>query len=234
MRQAYLSSRAHSHCPQARTVLLTSIPHDMCTEKSLRIWGAFIPGGIQNIWIYRDTKVRVFCPVPYFIRLLSIQELNTAYFARLKACKDLEEAASKIIRLAVLENARREKIFAKELAERRENEHVLAFPETSPLSRPQQVRADSLPGAPVSLSGMIPNILSSKSHISTDLEQSDSTDSQYASQKSLLNELVPPSKRPSERRGLFGLWGVRLDKFHTLKVSAIFRMLLPCTHHSSG
>lgn len=201
MRQAYLSSRAYSHCPQARTVLLTSIPHDMCTEKSLRIWGAFIPGGIQNVWIYRDTK-----------------ELNIAYFARMKACKELEEAASKIIRLAVLENSRREKIFAKESDEHRENERVMAFPETLPSSSPpRQTRTDSYPGTPVSLSGIIPNILSSKSHISTDLEQSDSTNSQFASQKSLLNELVPPSKRPHERRGLFGLWGVRLDKFHTLK-----------------
>ena len=57
MRQEYLTSRSHSHLAQARTVLITNIPEEMCNEKELRMWASFVPGGVQNVWIYRDTKV---------------------------------------------------------------------------------------------------------------------------------------------------------------------------------
>lgn len=57
MRQAFLISKSHSHLAQARTVLITTIPEEMCNEKELRLWASFVPGGIQNIWIYRDTTV---------------------------------------------------------------------------------------------------------------------------------------------------------------------------------
>ncbi|GJJ07100.1 hypothetical protein Clacol_001300 [Clathrus columnatus] len=198
MRQAYLTSTSQSHCPQGRTVLVTSIPHDMCTEKTLRIWGAFIPGGIQNIWIYRDTK-----------------ELNDAYFARLKACNELEDTLSKLLRQAALEKSRKERIYAKEMAELRDHDVVLNFPEFSSPRRPSA--GESVPDTPISLSRIVPDILSSKSHISTDLERNDSPVSQYASEKALLDELVPPSKRPSEHRGFLGLWGLKLDKYELLK-----------------
>ncbi|KAF8529554.1 DUF221 family protein [Hysterangium stoloniferum] len=91
MRQGYLTSKSHSHLPQARTVLLTSIPHDMCNEKDLRIWSSFVPGGVQNIWVYRDTK-----------------ELNEAYSKRLNACNLLEAAEAKVLRYAIQEKLRRD------------------------------------------------------------------------------------------------------------------------------
>lgn len=149
-----------------------------------------------------------------------LQVLNNTYFARLKACKELEDATAKLIRQAVLERRRRENIWAKEQAEIHEHERVLAFPGSTRGSTPNPYVNGTEPRSdtPVSLARMVPDILSSKSHISTDLEQNDSPISQYASEKALLDELVPPSKRPSERRGLLGLWGLRLDKFDTLRV----------------
>jgi hypothetical protein len=62
LRQAFLTSSSYSRLPQSRTVLLTSIPKSMCTERDLRLWGSFVPGGIQNIWVYKDSRVRLhFC-----------------------------------------------------------------------------------------------------------------------------------------------------------------------------
>ncbi|KAF8532738.1 DUF221-domain-containing protein [Gautieria morchelliformis] len=90
MRHRFLSSKSHSHLPQARTVLITSIPHQMCSERELRIWASFVPGGVQNIWIYRDTR-----------------ELNKAHERRLQACEQLEYVTSKLLRLAVKEWQRR-------------------------------------------------------------------------------------------------------------------------------
>ncbi|KAI0076270.1 DUF221-domain-containing protein [Panus rudis PR-1116 ss-1] len=84
MRQEFLISRSHSRLAQARTVLITNIPEDMCNEHELRIWASFVPGGVQNIWIYRDTT-----------------ELNKDHKARLKACKKLEGACSKLMRQVV-------------------------------------------------------------------------------------------------------------------------------------
>ncbi|EKM57401.1 uncharacterized protein PHACADRAFT_92160 [Phanerochaete carnosa HHB-10118-sp] len=84
MRHEFLISPAHSSLAQARTVLITNIPVEMCNEHELRRWASFVPGGVQNIWIYRDT-----------------QDLNKDYTARLKACKKLEKAASKLIRTVV-------------------------------------------------------------------------------------------------------------------------------------
>ena len=64
MRQAFLISKSHSHLAQARTVLITTIPEEMCNEKELRLWASFVPGGIQNIWIYRDTTVSLSLFIP--------------------------------------------------------------------------------------------------------------------------------------------------------------------------
>ena len=58
VRQAFLMSRAHSRLAQARTVLITNVPDELCDEKELTRWASFVPGGVQNVWIYRDTTVR--------------------------------------------------------------------------------------------------------------------------------------------------------------------------------
>ncbi|PSR72773.1 hypothetical protein PHLCEN_2v11372 [Hermanssonia centrifuga] len=80
-RQAFLTSRSHASLAQARTVLITSVPEELCDEKELIKWAAFVPGGVQQVWIYRDTTA-----------------LNQDYKERLAACEKLEGAVSKLIR----------------------------------------------------------------------------------------------------------------------------------------
>ena len=58
MRHEFLISPSHAHLAQARTVPITSIPPDMCLERELRIRASFVPGGVENVWVYRDTRVR--------------------------------------------------------------------------------------------------------------------------------------------------------------------------------
>ncbi|GJE89817.1 hypothetical protein PsYK624_059250 [Phanerochaete sordida] len=83
-RHEFLISPGHSSLAQARTVLITNVPLELCNEHELLRWASFVPGGVQNIWIYRDT-----------------QDLNKDYKNRLKACKKLEKVSSKLIRKVV-------------------------------------------------------------------------------------------------------------------------------------
>ncbi|GJE96634.1 hypothetical protein PsYK624_128340 [Phanerochaete sordida] len=83
-RHEFLTSASHATLAQARTVLITNVPPELCDEHELRRWASFVPGGVQNVWIYRDTRT-----------------LNGDYNARLEACARLEKAASKLIRRVV-------------------------------------------------------------------------------------------------------------------------------------
>lgn len=80
-RHQFLVSRSHSHLAQAKTVLITSMPDELCEEKALRQFCSFVPGGINKVWIYRDQP-----------------ELPTLYNGRLDACQKLETAISKYMR----------------------------------------------------------------------------------------------------------------------------------------
>ncbi|THH27230.1 hypothetical protein EUX98_g6964 [Antrodiella citrinella] len=92
MRQAFLVSKSHSRLAQARTVLITAIPFDMCNEEELKLWASFVPGGIQNIWVYRDTTL-----------------LNKHHNARLDACKKLEAASAQLISRVVKSKRKQDK-----------------------------------------------------------------------------------------------------------------------------
>jgi hypothetical protein len=59
MRQQFLISKAHSRLAQARTVLITSVPDDVATDHDMRLFASFVPGGVDRIWFFRDTKVTV-------------------------------------------------------------------------------------------------------------------------------------------------------------------------------
>ena len=57
MQQRFLISKSHSRLAQARTVLITSVPDDLANEEDMRLFTSFVPGGIDRIWFFRDTKV---------------------------------------------------------------------------------------------------------------------------------------------------------------------------------
>ncbi|KIK66859.1 hypothetical protein GYMLUDRAFT_37938 [Collybiopsis luxurians FD-317 M1] len=84
LRQRFLLSPAHSRLAQARTVLITSVPDTLSTEASLRQFASFVPGGVERIWLYRDTK-----------------KLNKLFNERNKRCTTLEKAVSEILRDAI-------------------------------------------------------------------------------------------------------------------------------------
>ncbi|KAL5631731.1 hypothetical protein ACGC1H_007289 [Rhizoctonia solani] len=80
-RHQFLISRSHSHLAQAKTVLITSMPDELCEEKALRRFCTFVPGGINRIWIYRDQP-----------------ELPKLYNDRLDNCQKLEKSMVKYMR----------------------------------------------------------------------------------------------------------------------------------------
>ncbi|KAF8825413.1 hypothetical protein HHX47_DHR7000217 [Lentinula edodes] len=69
---------------QARTVLITSVPETLSTESSLRQFASFVPGGVERVWLYRDTK-----------------RLNEVFSNREKTCLMLEKAVSEVLRNAI-------------------------------------------------------------------------------------------------------------------------------------
>jgi len=56
MRQQFLLSKSHSRLAQARTVLVTSVPDELANEHDMRLFAGFVPGGIDRVWFFRDTK----------------------------------------------------------------------------------------------------------------------------------------------------------------------------------
>ncbi|KAJ3756725.1 DUF221 family protein [Lentinula raphanica] len=81
LRQQFLLSPTHSQLAQARTVLITSVPDTLSTEASLREFASFVPGGVERVWLYRDTK-----------------KLNKLFNERQKRCTTLEKAVSEVLR----------------------------------------------------------------------------------------------------------------------------------------
>jgi hypothetical protein len=72
-RHKFLGGRDYSKLAQARTVLITSVPDELSTEHDLRQFASFIPGGVDRVWIFRDTKA-----------------LNDIFEERKEACEQLE------------------------------------------------------------------------------------------------------------------------------------------------
>jgi hypothetical protein len=101
MQQRFLISKSHSRLAQARTVLITSIPADLANEKDMRLFTSFVPGGVDRIWFFRDTKVRTWheCWTSQYSNSYT-QELNKLFAERRDACAKLEAAESKVLRHA--------------------------------------------------------------------------------------------------------------------------------------
>jgi calcium permeable stress-gated cation channel len=59
MRHKFLISKGHSSLAQARTVLITNLPDDISSDRDLREFASFVPGGVERTWVYRDTRVTI-------------------------------------------------------------------------------------------------------------------------------------------------------------------------------
>ncbi|KAF9058941.1 hypothetical protein BDP27DRAFT_529917 [Rhodocollybia butyracea] len=159
MRQKWLLSPHHSRLAQARTVLITSVPDALSTETSLRQFASFVPGGVERVWFYRDTK-----------------ELNKMFNERSKMCAELEKAVAVVLRKAMKAWRKRE--------EKRKKKKSQGIP------KPRDMGGDG--------------------SLSDDEELLE----QEPSQK-LLDELVPPRKRPQHRT--FGIVGKKTDAIEWYK-----------------
>lgn len=80
MRHQFLISKSHSGLAQARTVLITSIPEELANERDLRTFASFVPGGVDRVWIFRDTK-----------------DLNELFEERQEVCANLEDAEARLL-----------------------------------------------------------------------------------------------------------------------------------------
>jgi len=85
MRHQFLISKSYSRLPQARTVLVSQVPEELANEHDLRTFASFVPGGIDRVWLYRDTTA-----------------LNRLFEKRQDACKKLEAAEAAILKSATL------------------------------------------------------------------------------------------------------------------------------------
>ncbi|KAJ3732412.1 DUF221 family protein [Lentinula guzmanii] len=167
LRQQFLLSPAHSRLAQARTVLITSVPDTLSTEASLRQFASFVPGGVERIWLYRDTK-----------------ELNKIFNERQRKCTMLEKAVSEVLRDAVKawrkKETTRKKKKAKAIPKPRGGDVEASAGGEEPLCDDEQL-----------------------------LEHDPSL--------KLLDELVPPTKRPKHRTGSLGILGEKVDTIERCK-----------------
>lgn len=96
LRHQFLISHSHSKLAQARTVLVTSVPDELANERDLRTFASFVPGGVDRVWLFRDTR-----------------SLNEVFEKRQEACGKLEAAESTLVKSAVLAWRKRVKIHKK-------------------------------------------------------------------------------------------------------------------------
>lgn len=92
MRHEFLTSKSHSRLAQARTVLITSIPDELASERELRKFASFVPGGVDRVWLFRDTHA-----------------MNDLFEERQELCEQLEAAESEILQLAMVAWKKRER-----------------------------------------------------------------------------------------------------------------------------
>ncbi|GAA5869649.1 hypothetical protein JCM8547_005096 [Rhodosporidiobolus lusitaniae] len=83
LRQDFLMSKDHTRLAQSKTVLVTGVPKEFLNQNAMQRFCSVLPGGAKRIWFARDLK-----------------ELPDLYDRREKACKKLESAETKILKLA--------------------------------------------------------------------------------------------------------------------------------------
>ncbi|CAE6462438.1 unnamed protein product [Rhizoctonia solani] len=209
-RHQFLTSRSHSHHAQAKTVLVTSMPDELCEDKALRQFCAFVPGGINKVWIYRDQP-----------------ELPKLYNDRLDICQQLEKAVVKYMRAvakAWRKHLKAEKAKAK--AQGKSGTDVEAIqdnqgiPDSYPLTRLSTVRASllnqPLPPTPRH-SGVTPTNKAGKFVLNA-------ANQQQGSRSQLLQPVEPETRiamdmvpRPTHRIGWIPFVGQKVDTFDWCK-----------------
>jgi hypothetical protein len=110
LRHEFLLSKSHTKLPQSRTVLVTAIPDELSTEHDLRTFASFVPGGVDKVWMYRDSR-----------------ELNELFEQRQEACQKLETAASAILVQATAAWRKKVKLHNKSHRKRKDEENAEAF-----------------------------------------------------------------------------------------------------------
>ncbi|KAF5351925.1 hypothetical protein D9756_007456 [Leucocoprinus leucothites] len=104
-RHQFLISHSHARLPQARTVLITSVPDELAKERELRTFASFVPGGVDRVWLFRDTR-----------------SLNELFERRQQACAKLEEAETALLKNAVLAWRKKVKLHKKAMKRRKKDE----------------------------------------------------------------------------------------------------------------
>ncbi|KIY74044.1 DUF221-domain-containing protein [Cylindrobasidium torrendii FP15055 ss-10] len=126
MRHQFLISKEHSRLPQARTVLLTSVPDELATDHDMRQFASFIPGGVDRVWFFRDTRT-----------------LNDLFEARQDACTMLETASASVVRDAVRSWRKTLKAHRKAFKKKNKDAEKLVMPDL-PQPEPSKALLDEL------------------------------------------------------------------------------------------
>ncbi|BGP15990.1 hypothetical protein JCM10213_005460 [Rhodosporidiobolus nylandii] len=92
LRQDFLMSKEHTHLAQSKTVLVTGVPKEFLNQQAMSKFCSVLPGGAKRIWFARDLK-----------------DLPDLHERREKACKKLESAETKILKLATKQIAKNKK-----------------------------------------------------------------------------------------------------------------------------
>ncbi|CAE6449878.1 unnamed protein product [Rhizoctonia solani] len=209
-RHQFLISRSHSHLAQAKTVLITSMPDEMCEEKALRGFCAFVPGGINRVWIYRDQP-----------------ELPKLYNERLDICQQLEKATVKYMRAitkAWRKHKKAEKAKAKARGESGKDVEAVQkdpkIPDSYPLTQLSTVRASllnqPLPPTPRH-SGVTPTNKAGQFVLNAANQQQESRSRLLQPAEpdtSMAMDMIP---RPTHRLGRIPFVGQKVDTFDWCK-----------------
>jgi len=121
LRQQFLLSQSHSRLAQARTVLITSVPDALAKERALRTFASFVPGGVDRVWLFRDTR-----------------SLNELFERRQEACAKLEEATTALLKDAISAWRKNVKLHKTEIKRRKKDEegsHGLIELEVPPITK---------------------------------------------------------------------------------------------------
>ncbi|EJD51160.1 DUF221-domain-containing protein [Auricularia subglabra TFB-10046 SS5] len=139
-RQIHLVDPEHSASAQARTVLVTGVPHKFLNERALTQLFSYLPGGVQKVWLNRDLK-----------------HLPDLYDRRLDATNKLESAETALISTAAKLRRKHEAAVRKGKADWDEKQRDIEAKSGLPLAEqlvPREMRpTHRLPvaGLPISL-----------------------------------------------------------------------------------